>query len=585
MADKKKTRRWVVRAIVGFLVIMLLLTFFSNTIMNATIPKVVAEHAQWGNLSFSNTQKGTLECTNKTEYKVPKGLAGRKIDKIEYTTFDSIGKNDVIFTLKEVEDTEAYDTKVDDLDELKKKLGYDARAPKDTSTEDNLKDSITTAKDAVDDAAEKYNESKNKDQTISNANQTIQDNSGSLVTAEAEVEAITATVEDYETKISEINTEIAKIDEKITILQTVATPTPTAAPTTDPTSESTDATDETSETTPAETTPAPSVTPVPGSIEDYEAQKATLEEQKKTLETNLADAKARLDAASAEKARLDGVIKEAEDTITSANQLDDEDDAKKELDKANKTLTDAQKSYDNSQINAGIQNDKDADQLAKDLKKIEKMEKEIAEMKEAMETTEIKAPVGGVLYDVSVNEGDELQEGQLLFSVLPDYTDIECTVEFTFTTQAAQGIQVGQELTCETTWIDSVKVLSIKPDKSSPRDYRIVKCSVEAEYLYPGEEVKVTAGKSNQNYDNIVPSSAVIKDNTGYFVYALVEKSTPLGTKYTVKKIDVTVEETDGARTAIKGDGLDSKYQYVTRSEEPLKDGDRVRLQDYSKKE
>ena len=84
MADKKKSRKWVVRAIVAFLAILLILTFFSNTIMNATIPKVVAENAVWGNLSFTSTATSTIEVENKIDYKVPKELAGRKIEIYGY---------------------------------------------------------------------------------------------------------------------------------------------------------------------------------------------------------------------------------------------------------------------------------------------------------------------------------------------------------------------------------------------------------------------------------------------------------------------------------------------------------------------
>ena len=262
--------------------------------------------------------------------------------------------------------------------------------------------------------------------------------------------------------------------------------------------------------------------------------------------------------------------------------------AKKALDKANKSYTDAQKDLSDAEVNAGITSEQNDDKKAKNDKKLKDYEDKIKEMEESINTIDIKAPKTGVMTNIRVNQDDVIHEGDVLFSVMPDWDDIECTVEFNFSTDESQSFSPGMELECDTHGIDKVVILSIKPDKTSPRDRRIVKCQVLADMLYPGEEITVIAGQSNKNYDNIVPSSAVITDNSGDFVYALVEKNTPLGTKYTVKKIEVDVDATDGARTAIKakGDGkLDSKYQYIVRSEEPLKDGDRVRLQDYSKKE
>ena len=87
------------------------------------------------------------------------------------------------------------------------------------------------------------------------------------------------------------------------------------------------------------------------------------------------------------------------------------------------------------------------------------------------------------------------------------------------------------------------------------------------------------------NYKCVVPASAVNEDNSGNFVYVIQGSSTPLGDKYTVKRVDVTVEAEDGAAKAIKGEGLD-KYDVmiVIRSEKPLEDGQRVRLEDYTAK-
>ena len=101
--------------------------------------------------------------------------------------------------------------------------------------------------------------------------------------------------------------------------------------------------------------------------------------------------------------------------------------------------------------------------------------------------------------------------------------------------------------------------------------------------MWPGETLTATADRSNADYEHVIASSAVNEDNSGTFVYVIQEASSPLGDKYTVKRVDVTIEAEDGALTAISGNGIDSGM-IVIRSEEPLQDGDRVRLEDYSSK-
>ena len=79
MATGSKKRKWVVKAIISFVAVLAVLTFFSNTIMNATIPKVMAQNAVKGNLSFTNSATGVIEADQKTEVK---SINGREIDQV-----------------------------------------------------------------------------------------------------------------------------------------------------------------------------------------------------------------------------------------------------------------------------------------------------------------------------------------------------------------------------------------------------------------------------------------------------------------------------------------------------------------------
>ena len=563
MADKKKTRKWVVRAIVAFLVIMLLLTFFSNTIMNATIPKVVAEYSQRGTLSFAHTAKSTVDIVNKVEYKVPKDLAGRKIKSVDVTNYDMGEKDKTVAVTLETVDEE--DETLQQLkDELKSKLDekkYDERTPEaeDTSIK-TAEESVQMYQDAVTAAQNDLNLAQNRDGTIAAAQATIDANSPALAAATAEFDAASASVETIQGRMSEIDTEIANLQDKLVMYEIAGQEIP--------------------EPTPPGSAP---VTPEPNTPLEVIVQMDNLNAEKANLAESLEDAQTRVNNSSAEKTRLEGIIGEATGIIEGASSTKTVEEAQKALDEANKSLAEARKSLSDAQVNAGINRDKSADAKQKANDEIEKLQKKIEKIEENNKITEIKCPASGYITNITASEGATLTEDDKLFAIIPE--DPKGEVKFSFKTEDVRGMAQGQELVPDSSEFDKCIIKTIKPDPDDPRGTRIVVCEVKAEYLYQDEPITVTAGKSNDQYDCIVPSSAVIKDNSGNFVYALVESSTPLGSKFTVKKIDVEIENSDGARTAIKGEKLDDKYQYVTRSEEPLKDGDRVRLQDYSKKE
>ena len=59
--DSESRRAWIKNAAIIFLVILLLLTFFSNTILNYTLPEVSAQYAQYGTIAASVKVTGTVK--------------------------------------------------------------------------------------------------------------------------------------------------------------------------------------------------------------------------------------------------------------------------------------------------------------------------------------------------------------------------------------------------------------------------------------------------------------------------------------------------------------------------------------------
>ena len=593
MAKGSARRSRVVKAMVAFVAVLALLTFFSNTLMNLTIPKVMGAYASRGNLSYSNSARGTITVENQTEVK---GLEGRTVDQVKVTNYDTVQAGDTILTLKPIEESEDLQSKRDRLKQLERDAEYDSRTD-NTTDFTSYYDSINMAKATLSDAEDTLYAVQNKDAVEEENKQIINDESVKEVSLKATVTEAAKTVEDIQKQIDAIDASIAPLQAQIDVYTALGTPTPTPRPDAPETTEPAATEPETPVPEGATATPTPSPSPAPAYDEDgldptsptYEMEKLMLkirqyEDQKTALESQLESAKTRLDEASAELAECQGKIKDAQAEIDALKQLPSEAAAQNAVTTARNAVNTAQKALSDAQTAAGITEDKARDTAEDREEEIAKLKKQIEELEKQAKVTEIKAPVGGYIYNIAVASGDALTAKTFVTYIIPE-TDRVCSVSFKFSSQAAQSIRVGMDLEITSGFIQGCTVQSIKPDPDNPRANKIVKCMVAGNDAWPGEEITVNAGRGNDNYKCVVPSSAVSEDNNGHFIYVIVGSSTPLGDKYTVKRVDVSIEATDGAATAIKGEGLD-KYDVmiVVRAEKPLEDGQRVRLEDYTSK-
>ena len=555
MAKGSARRARVIKAMIVFVALLAVLTFFSNTIMNMTIPKVMGSYASRGNLSYSNGSRGEIVVDNQTEIK---GLEGRVVDEIKVTSYDTVKKGDTILTLKPMEDDEMLESKKESLKTLEREKAYAARAPKKSVDLSMQSDQINSAKTELSDAKDTLKKVQNKKNVINSNQKIIDEESAKAVSLEAAVSAAAKTVEDIKTQIDKVKAEKAPLDAQIVVYQETNTPEPTE--------------DELLNNSTAYAILVNKVKEKEQAIKDLEAL--------------LAPAEARMKEASADLAECQGKIDKAENEIASLDNLPSEASAKNRVNSAQNALNSANKAYSDAKTEAGITADQEKDAARDRDEKIDKLKAEIEKLEAAAKITEIKAPAAGLVYNISVAAGDNLTAKTVVGYILPE-EHRECSVTFNFDTKVAQNIWAGQQLEITSGFAQSCTVISKKPDPDNPRGKMLVKCHIDGEDSWPGEEITVNAGRGNDNYKCVVPSSAVNEDNGGQFVYAIIGSSTPLGDKYTVKRIDVTVEATDGAFSAItsaKGELDKYDVMIVIRSEKPLEDGQRVRLEDYTAK-
>ena len=94
--NKKNKREWVKTAAIIFLSIMLVLTFFSNTIMNYSLPEVATQYVQPDTITAKIRGNGIIE--SKDPYNVTmKGV--RKVESVEVRVGDKVQKGDLLCVL------------------------------------------------------------------------------------------------------------------------------------------------------------------------------------------------------------------------------------------------------------------------------------------------------------------------------------------------------------------------------------------------------------------------------------------------------------------------------------------------------
>ena len=607
--NQKSDRKWVIKAMIAFLAVLAILTFFSNTIMNLTIPLVVTSYAMRGNLAYTNSATAQLVSDDKYEVK---GLDGRTVSTVEASNYDLVSEGDVIVTLEPVEDMHELTDLENQLLTLQRQQEYAARTPSHTDfTTQNQ--AVRTAERALAEAQATLNSATTRDETIAAAQQVLNANQAAVVALQAQVASASASVESINATLAALYARLAVLDGTQTAVLPIPTnapgmyapradvpgkydptdpgdpdsttiaPDPAAAAAGDPSTDPTDATT----TTAAPTTPSSSDTAstttqsIPAATVNPDQDRDAIIAQIAQYQGQLTEAQNRLTGYSSQLAAAQIAVANAQTAITTAQALPSSYAAADAVADAQAALTTAQVALSDAQINAGIAADQAADAVEDRERQIADLEDKIARARARLECNEIVAPADGYVINMAVSAGDKITGEPIIFVIVPEGSSFSAS--FTFPTNVAQSLSVGQELSSnDYYWIDRIVITNIKPDPANPRDNRIVKCAIYSNsQLWPGESITVTADRGNSTYDHVVAASAISEDNSGYFVFVLNKTSSPLGDRYTVRRVAVQVVARSGAFAAITGDGLDNAM-VVTRSEVPLHNGDRVRLEDYS---
>ena len=562
----KKRREWVKNAAIIFLSVMLVLTFFSNTFMNYSLPEVAAQYVQSGTITAKIRGTGTVESGDPYNVKISET---RTISSVLVKTGDKVEKGDPLFLLEDKESKELTDAQAA-LD--KAMLDFELAL---------LSGDISNS----------------TFQNVQNGNvASINTYQSRIVAAEAEIDRWQKQVDEATNAINQLKTAQVNVD---------AGGTP-------------DTGSEQNKVNAAQAAlNSDEVKIAKDKISEWQAAQATCQATIDKYNENIASSVSgngfvnqvtedEYQLALKNREQYQSLINERQAFINNnPDKVKAYDEKVKALADANKALADKQNSKENSTNSLTVQTqnwqtelDKrniqlkaaqdTKEQLLKDistelnldyqLDSLQKQRDDIAKLQENAVGASIDAPISGTITSVTVKAGDEAQPDTALVTMQPDGKGF--TMSFSVTNDQAKRLSVGDKADLVNSWRYSnmdITLASIKPDTTDPGQKKLLTFDITGDEVTPGQSLNVSVGQKSANYDLIVPNSAIREDSNGKFILIVESKSSPLGNRYVATRVDVEVLASDDTQSAVSG----ALYGYefvITTSTQPVEAGKLVRL-------
>jgi len=530
METKVKNRAWVKDAAIIFLAVLLVLTFFSSTIRNASLTEVATQEVKSGTITAKVRGTGKVVANGSNKVKA-KGTV--TIAKVMVKTGEQVETGDVLFVLG------AGDS--DELEAAKEKL-YSLQASYDSAVV-----GLGGSSHAYDNTQLKAYKAKMDEAKTAMDKAELLWKSTSSATEEQIKEAENAVAE------AAINLEAAQLaaDKKLVELQANVN----------------NAYLELQALMETEEPGSPAIEEAKQKVIDAEnALNNRYDEE--FLELNIASSKYN-DCVAA----LDSLMKKGTVEYTAYMEAKAAyEAAKKEYDLQAASIADSL--YSESRSNAVKMTE-----LAALEGQISRQKEKIKELTGEGDENVIEASTNGTVTEVNCSSGDTVIKDDILAVI--EVPDMGYTVSFSVTNDQARRLNVGDEATISNFyWGNEIKakLKSIATDKENPQNKKVLTFDLEGN-VTAGSELTVSVGQKSANYDLVVPNSAIRSDNNGKFVFAVTAKNSPLGNRYIAKRVKVDVLAEDDTNSAVTAE-LESGDFVITTTSAPISSGEQVRLAD-----
>lgn len=619
--QRVKNRGWVKNVAIIFLAVMLVLTFFSNTIMNASLPEAAVQYVQSG--SITTQIRGTGTITAKEVYEV-KTTTSRKVQSVLVTKDQEVKVGDVLLILAAGEGTETDELKTQ-LETAKysyqqKLINMSGGGSEVTRAQEKLQEAIA-ARDAiaVNITAEDIELAKVRYETAKEYYQQLTyelEDAGGYVeggkgdTLKELSDAVNAAQLEYDSACIRYAKEYAFVNQ----LAADASVFGTHGSDRDAYAEA--------------ITGAFAAAGEDTTVHNYFVDLASVTQaERENLGIDRVDITKYpySDLVSAlpsqnitAVAKGYGEILTAKDALTKAQDAYNKavESMQPQNEALNKQVTEAKREMDALEAeHADMVEKKTAYDTAKDnviscenalqtlLKtskldnlELSKMANEIAELEAKLEELsggekdaegnvtggQIVSEVNGVVKEINVTAGNNTDPATAVMTI--EVPDRGYTVSMNVTNEQAQKVTIGDTAEISTGYWGSSglsgKLVGIRNNTSAGQSGgKQLVFDVTGSDITSGTQVSVSIGQRSQNYDTIVPNSALRSDSNGSFVLVIVAKSSPLGNRFVATRVDVTELAKDDVNTAVSG-GLSAYDMVLTTATKPVEDGMLVRLPD-----
>lgn len=633
METKPKNRAWVKDAAIVFLVVLLLLTFFSNTIMNHSLPEVATQMVTDGTITAKVRGTGTVAANG--SHKV-KAKVNETIGRVMVKAGQEVSAGDVLFVLGPGDSDQLEEAKAA-LDDLQTQYAQAALSVPIASALVNERNAVEQSKRAMEKAYKAWQDAKSENikpgdsetvKKLLTEKQTIEENIN-IAGQKLEAEQLVLTL---------INGKVAQAEAKYNKLYAewqsgvIATPSPSpteAPPTTSPDPSTPGGEDNTNTGNnggAAETTGTGEAGKEAGTAAAEAAAnvlfrpfaKVGTQSGSGTLPTE-ADVNAAYEewqALVAEENRLktaevaalmgvDGTVLQIaagrltyitglQYTINTLQlklnaisaQLKTYGVDTEGVNTLYEAYLQAQEDY-NSKMdalnNAAITNERSIASASAGLgsisNKIKRQQEKIKQLTGEGDDNTVTANVSGTVTEVNCTAGDAVLKDDILCAI--EVPDMGYTVSFSVTNDQAKRLHVGDTATISNYYWGNqiVATLStIQTDKKNPMSNKLLTFDLDGD-VTSGSEITVSVGQKSARYDLIIPNSAIRTDSNGSFVLAVMAKSSPLGNRYVAKRVAIEVLAADDTNSAVTADLSNGDY-VITTSSAPIANGDMVRMAD-----
>lgn len=593
--DNTKRRAWVKNALIVFLSIMLVLTFFSNTIMNYSLPEVSAQYASYGSVASRVRGMGIVEAAQPYNVSVAEE---RLVEEVMVATGEQVEKGQALFKL-EAGGSGSLEEAVDELDAAN--IDYQTKLLETIRSYDMSDAEIRRLKEDLEDAQEKQSLAGNQKAQVTVAQNKVDTSQAEIRLLDKQIkqlqrqidgissEEIVTAAEEAAVAAAETNLGIAennkkKADSELSKADRILSNAQAELSEAEDEAEIERLKQKVKSARAARDAVQITVDSAAASVDYWtgEREKAqkTLEKAQKAAERNQNSQKKKLqtqlnaldDAKTESEYKLEKAQTDLENAKANAVTAEEAEAAVKA---ASRALEDKILSLSETKTKDS-QSDKIARmQLAVCQKKIDRLEKKVAKLSKASGKNEITAPVAGVVSSISIVAGEKTSPDAVLAVI--QIVEKGYQVKLQVTGEQSKKIKEGDRADILNVWGGEVnavisKIAAVEGDPKSKEVIFQVSGDVEV-----GQNLELSVGQQSATYDTVVPNSAIREDNNGKFILIVNAKSSPLGNRYIAQRVKVDVIAQDDTNAAISGE-LQGGDFVITTSTKPLADGMQVRL-------